>query len=89
MKTLINYAYKVVIEVTRRCNMNCAHCLRGDAQNLDISIDVIDRFFDAFANGADISTITFTGGETISDSWEILSHMLFKSFLRRRLSSAP
>lgn len=25
------------IEITRRCNMSCGHCLRGDAQELDIS----------------------------------------------------
>lgn len=24
------------IEITRRCNMVCAHCLRGDAEALDI-----------------------------------------------------
>lgn len=78
MKTLINYAYNVVIEVTRRCNMNCAHCLRGDAQNLDISTDVIDRFFGAFAYGADISTITFTGGE-ISLNVQAIEYVLEKA----------
>ena len=31
------YVESLVIEVTRRCNMRCEHCLRGDAQNLDIS----------------------------------------------------
>lgn len=31
---LIRYASDVAIEVTRRCNMKCAHCLRGDAQNI-------------------------------------------------------
>ena len=25
----------IVIEVTRRCNMACKHCLRGEAENLD------------------------------------------------------
>lgn len=29
-------AISVFIEVTRRCNMCCAHCLRGDAENIDI-----------------------------------------------------
>ena len=28
----------VIIEVTRRCNMSCPHCLRGDAQNVDMDL---------------------------------------------------
>ena len=48
------------IEVTRRCNMHCAHCLRGDACNVDISSDYIERLLES-ANY--INNITFTGGE--------------------------
>lgn len=59
----ITDASTVVIEVTRRCNMCCAHCLRGDAQDLDIKSEYIDKFFDKFRPGASIGTITFTGGE--------------------------
>ena len=59
----IKYTQYAVIEVTRRCNMQCRHCLRGDAQNVDISNEIIDRFFDGFADGAVIETITFSGGE--------------------------
>ena len=33
------------IELTRRCNMACKHCLRGDAQNLTISKEIIDKIF--------------------------------------------
>lgn len=29
-------ANNVFIEVTRRCNMCCAHCLRGDAESIDV-----------------------------------------------------
>lgn len=49
-----------VIEVTRRCNMSCAHCLRGCAQNMDINTDYIDRLLDSVDN---IGNITFSGGE--------------------------
>lgn len=59
----ITNASTVVIEVTRRCNMCCAHCLRGDAQNVDIKPEYIDKFFKRFRPGASISSITFTGGE--------------------------
>lgn len=38
MEIYVNY---LAIEVTRRCNMKCEHCLRGDAQNLDISTAVL------------------------------------------------
>lgn len=48
------------IEITRRCNMACAHCLRGDAQTADINHEVIDK---ALENVTSIGTLTFTGGE--------------------------
>lgn len=59
----ISDANNVVIEITRRCNMCCAHCLRGDAENVDIQEKYIDAFLDSFEKGAYISSLTFTGGE--------------------------
>lgn len=59
----ISNAVDVAIEITRRCNMKCAHCLRGNAQNMDVTKEVIDKFFDGFAGGAYVSTILLTGGE--------------------------
>lgn len=53
----------VVIEITRRCNMCCTHCLRGDAEAVDIQKKYIDAFLDSFANAGYISSLTFTGGE--------------------------
>ena len=50
----------LAIEVTRRCNMGCAHCMRGDAQNKDITHEVIDH---ALKNVTCINEIVFTGGE--------------------------
>lgn len=32
----------LVVEITRKCQLKCAHCLKGDAQNVDMSVDVID-----------------------------------------------
>lgn len=49
-----------VIEITRRCNMACAHCMRGDAQNLDIDSVYIDRYL---SHVSSIYDLTFTGGE--------------------------
>ena len=48
------------IEVTRRCNMGCAHCMRGEAQDHDISRKVIDKLLE---NVSFIGTLVFTGGE--------------------------
>lgn len=50
----------LVIEITRRCNMACAHCLRGDAQDLDMNPSFLD---DLFSRLNQASTIVFTGGE--------------------------
>ena len=27
---------KLVLEITCFCNMDCAHCMRGDAQDIDM-----------------------------------------------------
>ena len=48
------------LEVTRRCNMGCAHCLRGNAENLDMSHEIIDQVLDQVDM---IGQVTFTGGE--------------------------
>ena len=50
----------LVIEVTRRCNMSCDHCLRGDAQNKDIDIAYIESLIKQVNY---IHAIAFTGGE--------------------------
>lgn len=57
--TKFKFAY-LGLEITRKCNLKCAHCLRGDAQNLSMSTAVIDKILDSSAG---IKTIFFTGGE--------------------------
>jgi len=54
--------YDLVIEVTRRCNMKCEHCLRGHAHNLDFDTKMLSEFIKN--NGIkSIDVITFSGGE--------------------------
>lgn len=72
----ISSACDVVIEVTRRCNMCCAHCLRGDAEAVDIQERYIDAFLDSFANAGYISSLTFTGGEISLNIPAIYRHYL-------------
>jgi hypothetical protein len=50
------------IEITRRCNMTCSHCLRGDAQGIDISLSIIDTLL---KQASSINTLFFTGGEPL------------------------
>lgn len=48
------------IEVTRKCNLRCRHCCRGNPQNKNISYKYIDSLLDQVDS---IHQITFTGGE--------------------------
>ena len=57
--TKFKFAY-LGLEVTRKCNLKCAHCLRGDAQHLSMKKEVIDKILDSSAG---IKEIFFTGGE--------------------------
>lgn len=50
----------VSIEITRRCNLKCRHCLRGDAQDVDIDLRTIDALVEQTAK---IYNLSFTGGE--------------------------
>ena len=50
----------LIIEITRKCNLSCRHCLQGNPQNLDIDIKYIDTLL---AGISEISIVTFTGGE--------------------------
>lgn len=50
----------LTFEITRRCNMTCKHCLRGDSQNIDISEEIIDKTLSQIYK---IDYLLFTGGE--------------------------
>ncbi len=54
--------HDLAFETTRRCNLHCAHCMRGTSQNIDLTSEVIDAFFDnnEFER---IDHICFSGGE--------------------------
>ncbi len=52
----------LIIEVTRKCNMTCEHCLRGEAENLVFNVEFFREF--VTTNKVHyIRAITFTGGE--------------------------
>lgn len=48
----------IMLEVTRKCNLKCEHCVRGEAQNKSVSDQVL------YALGKEeIGLLTLTGGE--------------------------
>lgn len=50
------------IENTRRCNMNCPHCGKGEPQNIDMDEKIIDKTFREVSD-IFIRTMRITGGE--------------------------
>lgn len=50
----------LVLETTRQCNMRCLHCLRGNAEALDMSLEIAIEAINKFSS---IGNITFSGGE--------------------------
>lgn len=60
MKKLnVNYMY---LEITRRCTLECAHCMRGDRQNVDMSEEIIDN---ALRDVTHIQELDLGGGEPL------------------------
>lgn len=52
----------LIFEVTRKCNMQCPHCIRGEAQNVNISKKVIDSVLSQIGS---VSVFTVSGGEPL------------------------
>ena len=68
-------------EITRKCNMKCLHCMRGEAQDLTISKQVIDECLD---NIAGIYNFILTGGEPFLEPDMI--EYLFDGIIRREIT---
>lgn len=51
---------RLSIEITRRCNMKCSHCMRGSAINTDINIEYITNIL---RHTQKIGYLNLTGGE--------------------------
>ena len=53
--------YELALEVTRRCNLKCAHCMRGKPQNINMSDGIVDKIIDSDIGMIDY--LLFSGGE--------------------------
>ena len=60
------------IIVTKKCNLACAHCMRGDAQNQDITKETYDAIFDKIQF---IENLNLGGGE-ISLSPKVITDLI-------------
>lgn len=56
------YLEGLCFELTRRCNMNCLFCARGEAQNTDITKEIINKALDETAD-FNVYYIRLNGGE--------------------------
>lgn len=54
------YPNILIIEVTRKCNIKCNHCMRGTSQDINIEYSYIDKLLDNIIN---IHCLSFSGGE--------------------------
>lgn len=63
-------------ELTRRCNMNCDFCCRGDAQNKDITKEIIDKTLEEVKDcevGAE-TILSFFMGVTDPESYNDITY---------------
>lgn len=54
--------HQLALEITRRCNKKCLHCMRGDAQNVTMTHKMIDKIID---DVADVTTLALHSGEVL------------------------
>lgn len=64
----------LAIEITRKCNKNCAHCMRGESQNLSITPLIIDKIFE---NIEDCGMMSLMGGETLLET-QLIDYLVDK-----------
>lgn len=54
--------YELIFEITRFCNLDCVHCLRGDSETKYMSTETIDTTFSSIAS---IENLVLSGGEPL------------------------
>lgn len=71
---------ELIFEITRKCNMSCPHCMRGDAENKSITKEVIDKALDQVGM---ILNLVLTGGEPFLEP-EMIDY-LFTGIIKRKI----
>ncbi len=63
-----------MVEVTRKCNMKCDHCMRGPAQNISMTKEIMINFLSDIKH---INLVGFTGGEpTLPDGIKAIKQFI-------------
>lgn len=57
---MIIATYRLGIELTQRCNLDCKHCFRGTMRNVDITREILEKVFDEVKY---IHILDLSGGE--------------------------
>lgn len=70
MNKKISIIESIALEVTRRCNEKCLHCMRGESENLDIEKSTIDSLLEK--NNILIMKLIFSGGEPLLNEEAII-----------------
>lgn len=79
-KNNIKLPFKIIsLEITRKCNMKCQHCMRGEAQEKSLNKKVIDRFLDEVGT---IQHLLLTGGEPLLEP-EIIKYLVDEIIKRK------
>lgn len=73
---LLKYINTISFEITRRCNLSCKWCSKGEPQNLDISKEIIDKTLEELQDYY-INCIRVTGGEPFLKP-EIIEYLINK-----------
>lgn len=66
----------LAIEMTRRCNLKCKFCAKGEPQDLDMSKSIIDKTLDEM-QGVFINSLRVSGGEPLLVP-ELIEYLLDK-----------
>lgn len=53
---------RLYLEVTRKCDLLCEHCLRGERENIDMPLSTIDSIFNGIE---EIDFLLLSGGEPL------------------------
>ena len=64
----------LIVEVTRKCNMMCEHCLRGEPQNKTMKDEYM---YNLLRQVSYISSVTFSGGEpTLPSGMKVIERFM-------------
>lgn len=66
------HVFNLCIELTRRCNMACPHCMRGEPENKDMNVKALEILLPHFKENG-IPELTLTGGEPTLNPKAILT----------------